>query len=258
MSQAFSQDMTFSRNVRMPDFANYVAVVTGASSGIGKAIAQALAAEGATVCLVGRSQIVLNGVAKNGQAEPSRYRFYRADLNLDDDIRRLVAEIQQEFGYLDILIHSAGVFSMGAIAAAPVDDLDRLYRVNVRAPYLLTKLMLPMITVRSGQVAFINSSAGLQAKMNLSQYSAAKHALKAIADSLRAEVNGLGIRVLSVYPGRTATPMQNIVHEMEGRAYNPEKLMQPADVADAVVHALSLSRSAEMTDIHIRPMKKFD
>jgi NADP-dependent 3-hydroxy acid dehydrogenase YdfG len=90
----------------------------------------------------------------------------------------------------------------------------------------------------------------------LSQYAATKHALKAIADSLREEVNAEGLRVLSVYPGRTASPMQAAVHEMEGRAYHPERLMQPEDVAAVVINALSLPRSAEVTDIYIRPLLK--
>jgi NADP-dependent 3-hydroxy acid dehydrogenase YdfG len=88
------------------------------------------------------------------------------------------------------------------------------------------------------------------------QYAASKHALKAIADSLRDEVNTEGIRVLSVYPGRTASPLQAAVHQMEGRTYHPERLMQPEDVALAVINALGLPRSAEVTDIHIRPMAK--
>jgi NADP-dependent 3-hydroxy acid dehydrogenase YdfG len=103
---------------------------------------------------------------------------------------------------------------------------------------------------------FINSSAGLGAKAGVGQYAASKHALKAIADSLRAEVNALGLRVLSVFPGRTASPMQAAVHALEGKAYHPESLLQPQDVAAVVLNALSLPRSAEVTDISIRPLVK--
>ncbi len=77
-----------------------------------------------------------------------------------------------------------------------------------------------------------------------------------MADSLREEVNAEGVRVLSVYLGRTASPMQAAVHEMEDKTYQPERLMQPEDVAEVVINALSLPRSAEVTDIHIRPMVK--
>jgi NADP-dependent 3-hydroxy acid dehydrogenase YdfG len=76
-----------------------------------------------------------------------------------------------------------------------------------------------------------------------------------LADSLRSEVNPRGVRVLSVFPGRTASPMQAAVHADEGRSYQPERLLQPADVAASVVHALALPRTAEVTDIHIRPLQ---
>jgi NADP-dependent 3-hydroxy acid dehydrogenase YdfG len=89
-----------------------------------------------------------------------------------------------------------------------------------------------------------------------SQYDATKHALKAIADSLRAEVNSYGVRVLSVYPGRTATDMQARIHKAEDRSYRPELLLQPADVASVILNALLVPRTAEVTDIHIRPLMK--
>ena len=90
----------------------------------------------------------------------------------------------------------------------------------------------------------------------MGQFSATQHALKAIADSLRQEVNADGIRVLSVFPGRTATPRQASLHEIEGKRYQPELLMQPEDVATVVVNALGLPRTAEVTDVSIRPMIK--
>jgi NADP-dependent 3-hydroxy acid dehydrogenase YdfG len=113
-----------------------------------------------------------------------------------------------------------------------------------------------MLKLRTGQVVFINSSAGVSASVNLSQYAATKFALRAIADSLRQEINGESVRVLSVYPGRTAGPMQESVHKMEGKAYYPERLMQPEEVAAMVIQALSLPRSAEVTEIFMRPMIK--
>jgi NADP-dependent 3-hydroxy acid dehydrogenase YdfG len=97
---------------------------------------------------------------------------------------------------------------------------------------------------------------GLNAVAHIGQYAATKHALRAVADSLRAEVNPAGVRVLSVFLGRTATPMQATVHQMEGRAYRPELLIQPQDVATLVLNTLSLPRTAEVTDIHLRPMIK--
>jgi NADP-dependent 3-hydroxy acid dehydrogenase YdfG len=113
-----------------------------------------------------------------------------------------------------------------------------------------------MLKVRRGQIVFINSSSGLTAKPNSAPYNATKHALKAIADSLRAEVNAFGVRVISVYLGRTASEMQERIHRAEGKPYRPELLLQPEDVAAVIMNALALPRTAEVTDIHIRPMNK--
>ncbi len=231
-------------------------MITGAGSGIGKAIALALAVKRATLCLVGRHLERLEAVAQGARATTPRAECYCADLTRDKDISELNARLKRDFKHLDILVHSAGAISLGGVECAPVRDLDWQYRTNVRAPYALTQALLPLLKEHKGQIVFINSSAGLTASANVGQYSATKHALKAIADSLRAEVNEEGLRVLSVYPGRTATPMQAAVHEMESRPYHPERLMQPEDVAAAVINALSLPRSAEVTDLKMRPLTK--
>jgi len=232
---------------------NQVAVVTGANSGIGKAIAFSLAAQGVTVCLVGRRKEALQLVAEqvsNGSV------CYEADLGLDSDISALIANLKQNVKGIDILIHSAGVIRLSSFECASPDQLDWHYRVNVLAPYLLTQGLLPMIKARQGQIVFLNSTAGLRAGANASQYALTKHALKAIADSLREEVNVSGVRVLSLFLGRTASPMQASVHEVEHRKYNPELLMQPEDVAAVVVNALTLPRTAEVTEISMRPCVK--
>lgn len=232
------------------------AIVTGASSGIGKAISLGLAREGLSLCLVGRNPDRLDAVASGVRGGGGRAAVFAADLASGEAVVLLADRIEREFPEIDILIHSAGDFSMGMLESAPVEDLDRQYRVNVRAPFLLTQCLLPLIRRRKGQVVFVNSSAGLKAGAKVSQYAATKHALKAIADSLREEVNADGVRVVSVYPGRTASPMQELVHRMEGRAYEAEQFMQPEDVATIVINALSLPRTAEVTDIVVRPMKK--
>ncbi|MEW5857886.1 MAG: SDR family oxidoreductase [Cyanobacteriota bacterium] len=233
-----------------------IAVVTGASSGIGKAIALGLAAQGVTLCLVGRNLEALETVAETARATASQVLLYQVDLTLDEDIQQLKTRLQQDVKDVDLLIHSAGVITLGQMKTASLEDFDWQYRVNVRAPYALTQALLPMLTVRQGQIAFINSSAGLNARGGVGQYAATKHALKAIADSLREEVNADGVRVLSIYPGRTASPMQAAIVETEGKTYYPERLLQPEDVAAAVLNALSLPRTAEVTDINIRPLRK--
>jgi len=241
----------------MRNFESRIAVVTGASSGIGRAIALALAEHGATLCLVGRDLEKLEMVASIARTNAPQVRCVQADLTLDKDIRELVVQLERDFGGLDILIHSAGFLSLSPMESASLEDFDRHYRINVRAPYALTRALLPMLRSRQGQIVFINSSIGvMNAKAKLGQYAATKHALEAIADSLREEVNADGLRVLSVFPGRTATPMQAAVHKMEDREYHPERLMQPEDVATMLVSALSLPRSAEVTDIMVRPFIK--
>lgn len=241
----------------MTTFADQVSVITGASSGIGQAIALSLAAQGAALGLVGRRLETLEIVAERGRALTGQVECYRADLTVDADIRELADRLREDFGRVDILVHSAGTFAQGQCETAPIEEFDWLYRTNVRAPYLLTQLLLPLLKVRQGQIVFINSSVALMtARANGGPYAATKYALKAIADSLRAEINAAGIRVLSVYPGRTVSPLQAAIHQTEGKTYDPERLIQPEDVAAVVINALSLPRSAEVTDISLRPFRK--
>jgi NADP-dependent 3-hydroxy acid dehydrogenase YdfG len=164
---------------------------------------------------------------------------------------------KEKAGKLDILVHSAGVIHQDSMERARIEDLDLQYATNVRVPYLLTKRLLPFLTRVRGQIVFINSSVGLAVRRpEVGQYAATKHALKAIADSLLEEVNPKGIRVLTLYLGRTATPMQRALFQQEGSEYHPETPLQPEDVASIVVHALKLPRTAEVTEISIRPMTK--
>jgi NAD(P)-dependent dehydrogenase (short-subunit alcohol dehydrogenase family) len=233
-----------------------VAVVTGASSGVGKALALGFAAQGATVCLVARNIPKLSAVIANASGERERLRAYPADITKDEEIKQLKTRLEDDFGHVDILVHCAGVISLGPLKSVPIEDLDSQYRCNVRGPYLLTQALLPALRLRQGQIVFINSSAGITARANVGQYAASKHALKALADSLREEVNADGVRVLSVYLGRTATPMQQEIHRAEGRTYRSECLIQPEEVATLLVSLLAVQRSAEITDFTLRPLLK--
>jgi short-subunit dehydrogenase len=235
---------------------NQIAVVTGASSGIGKAVALGLATQRARLCLLGRKLEKLEKVAEDVRSMTQYAKSYQVDLMLDKEIVESAGRLKQDFGHVNILIHSAGVISQGLLEDSTAEDFDWQYKINVLAPYVLTQALLPIMRSCKGQVVFINSSAGLNARVNVGQYAATKHALKAIADSFREEVNADGLRVLSVFLGRTATPMQEAVHKMEGKTYHPERLMQPEDVATVVINALSLPRTAEVTDIYVRPLLK--
>jgi NADP-dependent 3-hydroxy acid dehydrogenase YdfG len=121
---------------------------------------------------------------------------------------------------------------------------------------MLTQKLLPLLKKPRGQIVFINSSLGLNARANAGHYSATQHAFKALADSLRDEVNGDDVRVLSIFLGRTATPLMQALYAKEGRPYQPELLLQPADVASVVLNTLTLPWTAEVTSIIIRPMQK--
>ena len=235
---------------------NMVAVATGASSGIGRAIALALADAGASVFLVGRHLSNLESTARNARDKTDRVWVCPTDLRLENETRKLADMVVREAECLDILILCAGIYGRGRIDESAADQLDELYRANVRAPYFLTQSLLPLLAARQGQVVFVNSSSGLQAQAMAGQFSATQHALRAMANALREEVNPAGVRVLNVFPGRTATPRMKALYATEGKPYRPEVLMQPEDVATMIVQALSLPRTAEVTEIHMRPMLK--
>lgn len=236
----------------MSGLAGAVAVVTGAGGGIGRALARELAGRDATVWLVGRSRGALEGTAH--ACGTARARIRPTDLTDDASTEALVREIGVEAHVIDVLAHCAGVIGHGTIEQTAVEELDRQYRANVRAVYGLSQRLLPVLRNGPGQIVVLNSSIVSGAPAGTGQFAATQHALRAITDTLRQEVNGDGIRVLSVFPGRTATSRQEELYAQRGNEYRPELLLQPDDIATMVVTALLLPRTAEVTDIHIRPM----
>jgi NAD(P)-dependent dehydrogenase (short-subunit alcohol dehydrogenase family) len=235
----------------MEPLAGAVALVTGAGGGIGRAISGALAAAGADAWLVGRTRETLDATARGCGG---RARVRPADLTSADELEALAAELEREHGRLDVLVHCAGVIAHGTIEQAPADALDEQYGGNVRAFYTLAQRLLPLLRSGPGQVVVVNSS--VVPRAGVGQFAATQHALRALTDAFRQEVNGDGIRVLSVFPGRTATSRQERLYAAEERPYRPELLLQPADVATMVVASLTLPRTAEVTDIHLRPLLK--
>ena len=233
-----------------------VVVITGASSGIGKAISLSLASSTTQLCLIGRYLETLTTVAHKAEQRGATVNCYRADFNIDDEVCGAGAEILRDCPMIDILVHSAGFWSRGAIESSTAEEFDRHYRVNLRAPYLLTQELLPGIRERKGQIIFINSSAGQTARGGTSQYAASKHGLKALADGLREELNDAGVRVTSLFLGRTATAMQERIFADEHKEYHPELLIQPQDVASLVAHVLGAAPTVEITDISMRPRVK--
>jgi NADP-dependent 3-hydroxy acid dehydrogenase YdfG len=238
------------------DLNNQVAVVTGASGGIGGAIAAAFARQRATLCLLGRDINKLKPCAEILRAFSPRVDPHSCDLTRDDQIETVQSYVMKQYGRIDILVHCGGDIDHGRVADTPLSVLDHLYETNVRGPMMLTQMLLPFLKKPRGQVVFINSSAGLAARPDTGYFSATQHAFKALADSLREEVNADAVRVLSVYPGRTATPRIQSLYAKEGRAYQSELLLQPEDIASVVLHAITLPWTAEVMDIRLRPMQK--
>lgn len=236
---------------------NKVAVVTGATGGIGKNIAVALANQNVNLFLIGNDKDKLSATELELKKTQVDVRVFNCDLNSTNDINRMAKEITDTNNKIDIMIHSAGVFIQRSFESTTIDDFNTQYNVNTRAPFLLTQLFLSSIKTQKGQIVFINSSVAMQdAKSGLSGYTASKYALKALADSLRSEVNQYGVRVLSVYPGRTATTMQEQIYKLENKEYKGDLLLQPEDIAESVVGSLLLPRTAEVTDLCIRPFIK--
>jgi short-subunit dehydrogenase len=232
-----------------------VAVVTGAGSGIGRAIVLALAARSMPCCLVGRTLSKLQGVAQLANAAGVDAIPIALDLRNPRAGTMLAERLNSLNRPIELLVHSAGVMSVARIEETTVEQFTTLLAVNLIAPFAITKHLLDKICASRGQIIFINSSILQNAAAGTAIYAASKHALKGLADALRQEVNSKGVRVTSVYPGRTATPLQATVFHLEGRQYLPENLLQPEDVAEAVVNAIALPDTAEITEIMVRPAK---
>ena len=242
----------------MTDFVARACVVTGATSGIGQSLALALARHGALVWAIGRSSERLDALDAAANGARGDVLPLQVDLEDDEALEQATTAILARTPDLDVLAHSAGAIALGSFETISPSEFDLLYRVNLRAPFVLTQDLLPSLRRTRGQIVFVNSSAGLRAGADNALYAATKHGLKALADGLRDQVNEAGVRVLSVYPGRTATPMQRFVHEYEGHPYRTESLLRPEDVVDVVLAALSQPASGEVTDVSVRPMRKLN
>ncbi|MEV4439159.1 SDR family oxidoreductase [Streptomyces sp. NPDC049577] len=223
-------------------------VITGAGSGIGEAVARQLLERGDELYLFARDA----GRAKQLERHFPGARTLVADLDDPDRISWALSH-QTLPERADSLLHIAGAVDLGPVGELTPKTWHHTLAVNLVSPAELTRLLLPQLRVARGHVVFVNSGAGLTAHPQWSAYAASKHGLKALADSLRGEEHTNGVRVTSVYPGRTATAMQAKVHQQEGKEYEPEKWIDPASVARTVLCALDLPRDAEIHDLTVRP-----
>jgi NADP-dependent 3-hydroxy acid dehydrogenase YdfG len=224
-------------------------LVAGASGDVGRAIAVELAAAGADLLMIGRDPRKLASIHIPGSKR--RVRSLAIDLTDPAAVRLVQADVARE-GRLDALILSSGVYRRS-------DDPDMLRQqvdANLLGPYALLRGVLHWLIKSRGQVVFINSSQGLRATAGVGQYAATKHAMRAIADSLRDEANEHGVRVTSLYLGRIAGALQRDIFRVEGRPYAPEMLIQPHDVARMVGYILQLPRTIEVTDLTMRTARR--
>ncbi len=217
-------------------------LITGAGSGIGTVVAERLCARADELWLLARD-------AGRAKQLAERYPGARTLVSNLAEPERLSWALshQQVPERLDSLLHIAGVGDLTPKA------WNQQLAANLVSPAELTRLLLPQLRLAKGHVLFVNSGAGLRANAQWSAYAASKHGLKALADALRWEESGNGVRVTTVYPGRTATPLQVKVHQQEGKEYDPERWMTPESVATTLLTALDLPRDAEITDLPVRP-----
>ncbi|GAA3905883.1 SDR family oxidoreductase [Microbacterium invictum] len=223
-------------------------LLTGAGSGIGHAVAQRLSARGDRLILVARDTA---RAAELTAGFPGSIPVV-ADLGNPDAIVDAVAAAGLPDA-IDSVIHAAGIVDLGTVADLPLEAWTSQLTVNLVAPAELTRVVLPRVRAARGQVLFVNSGAGLNAHPEWAAYGASKHGLKALADALRGEEAPHGVRVTTVYPGRTATPMQAKVHEQEGRDYDPSAYIDAESVATGILTALDLPRDAVISDLTVRP-----
>jgi len=216
------------------------ALITGASRGIGAAIATALAPTH-TLLLAGRPSPALQATAERLGATT-----LTLDLTDTDAIPAATGIVE-----LDVLVHNAGVFFPGRIAESTVEHWRATLDVNVVGAVALTLALLPALRRASGQVVFINSGTGRQASPDMASYSASKFALRAFADSLRDSEPAL--RVTTVYPGRTDTDMQRALVSFEGGEYDPDRFLRPDTVAELVARVLATPPDGHVHEVVLRP-----
>jgi len=222
-------------------------VVTGAGSGIGAAVADRLHARGDALVLVVRD----DRRAVDLQDAYAGSTALVADLADPVALERTLASGLPTS--VDGVVHAAGVVDLAPIGDIDLASWQQTLAVNVTAPMLLTRALLPALRAARGSVVMVNSSAGKRAHPDWASYAASKFALRALADALRAEEGGRGVRVSTVYPGRTATPMQALVHAQEGKDYDPGDWVSAATVADSVLHCLDLPAGATVPELVVQP-----
>jgi NADP-dependent 3-hydroxy acid dehydrogenase YdfG len=229
------------------DLQNKVAVVTGASQGIGESIALTLAKEGVHLILIGRNAEKLELVATKCLKLGGKATIFPFDLTQIDQIPKLVSKILTSFPAINFVVNNAGTYVKGDPYESDTKDWDYALDLNFRSVYHLTNRILPSITSNEGAIFNISSIAGLSTYKGGEIYTATKYALRAYSNCLFDSVREKGIKVTCLFPGFVNTEL--------GREENiiPEKMIQPDDIASAVLWAIKLPTTACPTEITVRP-----
>lgn len=216
------------------------ALITGGGKGIGRALAVALAKEGADVALLGRTDTALQAVAKEVEAAGGKVTWALADVADMNAVNAAVEKITKELGVIDILINNAGVASFGGFLELEPAAWERMIQVNLLGVYYVTRAVLPgMIERKTGDIINISSTAGQRGAPLTSAYSASKFGLMGLTESLMLEVRKHNIRVSALTPSTVATDMAIELKLTDG---NPDKVMQAEDLAEFAVAQLKLNR----------------
>ncbi|MEU6859349.1 SDR family oxidoreductase [Glycomyces sp. NPDC046736] len=218
-------------------------LVTGAGRGLGRTLAERLSARGDRVIAHARSESALERVP-HAQA-------LVADLAEPESLAAACAEAGIE--RLDAVIHNAGIAHVAPVTEQSLEWWQRTLAVNVTAPAELTRLLLPALRAARGHVVFVNSGAGLSAGAKWSSYAASKHAVKALADALRAEERPNGVRVTSVFPSHFDTDMQRSVREQYGSDYDVARATSVDSVAKTIVDLLGVPADMVVNELRIEP-----
>ncbi|RAJ85408.1 NADP-dependent 3-hydroxy acid dehydrogenase YdfG [Chitinophaga dinghuensis] len=227
------------------------AVITGASKGIGKAIAERLAREGFNVAICARQEAALQAAKESIQAQNAAVTVLAEQVDMGDksQVLAFAEKIKSTFSSVDILVNNAGIFIPGALNEEADGLLEQLMAVNVYSAYHLTRSLLPdMITKRNGHIFNLCSVASHKAYANGGSYSITKHALLGFSRNLREEMKPHGIRVTSISPGATLTA------SWDGFEAPPDRMMPPEDIATIVWTAFSLAKQTVVEDILLRPV----
>lgn len=244
-----------------------VALVTGASSGIGEASALALAKAGAAVALVARREARLQSLAKRIEEAGGRALVIGADITAEAQAREAVEQTVKHFGRLDTLVNNAGVMLLGPIAGANVEEWRRMMDLNVMGLLYCTSAAVPHLLDAAGggprrvaDIVNVSSVAGRLVRMGSGVYNATKHAVGAFSESLRQELSTRHVRVSLVEPGATDTELRShnrpeIVAALMTRLGDIKRL-EAEEIADALCYLVTRERHVAINEILIRPTQQ--